>query len=337
MRNTPYRESLPKSVVFSASLLGSRELITELGGDPEAVWRAADVPAAAFEAPDIYIDAQCLVDYLELAANVCDCPEFGLLHGSRIPMGIFGQIWLLMRDAETVSAALRCFAKYYGLFTDMGTFHFENADGGQWLHYSLQPIGRFGCRHVINASLAVVCQFVRQNILATWNPPKVQLQQSAVENDAFTAFFGRRPIFNSLSDALFIEEAVLNRPLGKGELRGVQKQAVFMHAQMDGPIVITEVKSILKALLPYRECSIVTVAESMRFSERTLQRRLEALGTSFREIVDSVRAELAWHHVTLSSLPISRIGAMLGYETQSAFGRAFRRWHGMSPRDARKS
>ena len=87
MRNTPNRESLPKSVVFSASLLGSRELITELGGDPEAVWRAADVPAAAFEAPDIYIDAQCLVDYLELAADVCDCPEFGLLHGSRVPMG----------------------------------------------------------------------------------------------------------------------------------------------------------------------------------------------------------------------------------------------------------
>ena len=330
-------ESLSKSVIFSASLLGSRELITELGGDPEAAWRAAGVPAAAFDAPDIYIDAQCLVDYLELAADVCDCPEFGLLHGSRLPMGIFGQIWLLMRDAETVSAALRCFVKYYGLFTDMGSFQFESAEGGQWLHYSLQPIGRFGRRHVINASLAVVCQFVRENILATWNPPKVQLQQSAVENDAFTEFFGRRPKFDSFSDALFIEEAVLNRPLGKGELRGVQKQAVFMHSQLDGPIVITEVKSILKALLPYKECSIGTVAESMRFSERTLQRRLEELGTSFREIVDSVRAELAWHHVTLSSLPISRIGAMLGYETHSAFGRAFRRWHGMSPRDARKN
>ena len=331
------RDPLSKSVIFSASLLGSRELIAELGGDPEAAWRAAGIPVAAFESPDIYIDAQCLVDYLELAAEICDCPEFGLLHGRRLPMGIFGQIWLLMRDAETVSAALRCFVKYYGLFTDMGAFHFERADGGQWLHYSLQAIGSYGRRQVINASLAVVCQFVRENILANWNPPQVQLQQSAVENNAFTAFFGRPPSFNSLSDALFIEDPVLNRALGKGELRGAQKQAVFMHSQMDGPIVLTEVKSILRALLPYKECSIATVAESMRFSERTLQRRLEELGTSFREVVDSVRADLAWHHVTLSNLPIARIGTMLGYETHSAFGRAFRRWHGISPRDARKN
>ena len=88
----------------------SRELIAELGGEPEPLIRAAGVPTNAFENPDIYIDAECLVDYLELAAEICDCPEFGLLHGSRLPMGIFGQIWLLMRDAESVSAALHCFA-----------------------------------------------------------------------------------------------------------------------------------------------------------------------------------------------------------------------------------
>ena len=133
-----------QSVVFSASLIGSRELITELGGDPEPIMRAAGVPAHAFEAPDVYIDAACLIDYLELAAEACDCPEFGLLHGSRLPMGIFGQIWLMMRDAESVFAALECFVKYYGLFTDMGTFRFEREADGQWLHYSLQPLGHYG-------------------------------------------------------------------------------------------------------------------------------------------------------------------------------------------------
>jgi len=332
-----HARSLTKNVVFSASLIGSQELITELGGDPETIRRAAGVPISAFEKPDVYIDAESLIDYLELAAQACDCPEFGLLHGSRLPMGIFGQIWLLMRDAETVSAALSCFVKYYGLFTDMGTFRFEPAVDGQWLHYSLQPLGRYGQRQVINASLAVVCLFIRENIQAQWQPRRIELRQAEVDSNSFTEILGRTPEFDRANDALLIDDAILNRKLGKGELRSISKQLVLMHSQLDGPLVLTEVKSILKALLPYKECSISTVAEAMRLSERTLQRKLEHLGTNFRGVVDSVRGELSWHHVTSSKLQISQVADMLGYQTQSAFARAFLRWHGMSPREARRN
>jgi len=326
---------LSNGVVFSASLIGSRELIVELGGDPDAISRAAGVPAYAFETPDVYIDAECLIDYLELAAQGCNCPEFGLLHGTRLPMGIFGQIWLLMRDAESVYAALQCFVKYYRLFTDMGTFRFEPAEGGQWLHYSVQPLGRYGESQVVNASLAVVCMFIRDNILARWQPPRVALRQHAVDNGAFEEFFGRSPEFGSTKDALFVENSILERTLGNGELGSLSRNSVPMYSQLEGPIILTEVKSILTILLPYRECSISTVAEAMRLSERTLQRRLEALGTNFREVVDTVRTELSWHHVTSSKLRIFQIADMLGYQTQSAFARAFHRWHGLSPRAAR--
>ena len=334
MRHT---RPLSTGVVFSASLIGSRELIAELGGDPDAISHAAGVPASAFETPDVYIDAECLIDYLELAAQACDCPDFGLRHGARLPMGIFGQIWLLMRDAESVFAALRCFVKYYGLFTDMGAFRFEPAEGGQWLHYAIQPLGRYGESQVVNASLAVVYLFIRDNLLTRWQPPRVTLRQHAVDNGSFEAFFGRCPEFNSARDALFIENSVLDRTLGKGDLAGLSKQSVQMYSQLEGPIILTEVKSILTVLLPYRECSISTVAETMRLSERTLQRRLETLGTNFREVVDAVRAELSWRHVTSSNLRFFQIADMLGYQTQSAFGRAFQRWHGLSPRAARRA
>lgn len=326
-----------KSVVFTGSLTGSRELIAGLGGDPEAIARAAGVPAYAFETPDVYIDAECLIDYLELAAQSCDCPELGLLHGSRLPMGIFGQTWLLMRDAESVYEALECFVKYYGLFTDMGTFRFEPGDGGQWLHYTLQPLGHYGRRQVINASLARVCLFVRENIHTQWQPARVRLGQPPVDSGVFQEFFGCHPEFDSVHDALFLDEAILNKKLGRGELRSVSKQSVLMHQQLSGPLVLAEVESILTVLLPYRECSMRTVAESMRLSERTLQRRLEELGTSFREVLDSVRADFSMHHLTSSKLPIFRIADMLGYQSQSAFARAFHRWHGKSPRAARRA
>ena len=325
------------TIVFSASLMGSRELIGELGGDPDTVMRAARVPVSAFETADIFIDAERLVDYLELAAEHCNCPEFGLIHGSRLPMGIFGHIWLLMRDAKTVHAALQYFVKYYGLFTDMGAFRFEAADGGQWLHYSLHTRGRFGNRQVINASLAVVCLFIRGNIQRHWQPPRVKLRQDGNNTDAVARFFEHCPDFNNSTDALFIDNSVLRAEIGSGELGRLSKKSALIRSKMDGSIVLTEVKSILRLLLPYEECSIATIAETMRLSERTLQRKLENLGTCFREVIDSVRADLAWHHITSSQLPISQVADLLGYKTQSAFGRAFRRWHNQSPREARRT
>ena len=325
------------SIIFSASLIGSQELIADLGGDPEALARAAGIPPHAFDTPDVYINAECLIDYLELAAQACRCPEFGLLHGSRLPMGIFGQIWLLMRDAQTVRAALECFVKYYNLFTDMGTFRFEPATNGEWLHYAVQPIGQYGQTQVINASLAVVSLFIRENIQNQWTPSKVKLRQAEIENDVFDNFFGRRPNYNSTADALFLDNTTLDKPLGKGALGGIASQTVVKHSQLDGPLVLTEVKSLLTVLLPNRQCSVRTVADALRLSERTLQRRLESLGTNFREVQDNARAELAWHHVTSSNLRIFQIANMLGYQTQSAFARAFLRWHGISPRAAREA
>lgn len=244
MRHT---EPLFGSIVFSASLIGSRELISSLGGDPEAIARAARVPDYAFDAPDLYIDAERLVDFLEISAQACNCPQFGLLHGSRLPMGIFGQVWLLMRDAASVRAALECFVRYYGYVTDMGAFQFERDHGGIWLHYNLRPLGQYGNRQVINASLAVVCMFVRENIQSTWNPRGVRLAQPGVNNNAFSEFFGRKPEFNAVSNAIFIEDRILDRALGAGDFRSLSRQLALMYSKAEGPLVLSEVKSVAAA------------------------------------------------------------------------------------------
>jgi AraC-like DNA-binding protein len=66
-----------------------------------------------------------------------------------------------------------------------------------------------------------------------------------------------------------------------------------------------------------------------------VQRRLAAAGTSYRELVDEVRADLAWRQVRHSELSVARVAELLGYRSAAAFSRAFRRWHGQSPRAAR--
>ncbi|HEY4345558.1 MAG TPA: helix-turn-helix domain-containing protein, partial [Parvibaculum sp.] len=77
------------------------------------------------------------------------------------------------------------------------------------------------------------------------------------------------------------------------------------------------------------------VASRLHMSGRTLRRRLSCEGTSFREILDHVRNELAKNYLRDTKLSIAEVGGMLGFEDAANFRRAFRRWNGCSPQDYR--
>jgi AraC-like DNA-binding protein len=55
----------------------------------------------------------------------------------------------------------------------------------------------------------------------------------------------------------------------------------------------------------------------------------------YRQLVDDVRRRLAEDLLARRDLGVEQIGQRLGYGSPSAFSNAFRRWHGVSPRDYR--
>lgn len=83
--------------------------------------------------------------------------------------------------------------------------------------------------------------------------------------------------------------------------------------------------------------AIDEVARTLGMSRRTLQRRLNDRGTTFHGLADKVRERLALQHVRANSLTLTEIAFLLGYSESSAFGRAFRRWTGQSPREFRRN
>lgn len=94
------------------------------------------------------------------------------------------------------------------------------------------------------------------------------------------------------------------------------------------------VRDALKAALPENR-SLPDLARAMFVSPRTLHRRLEAEGTSFRAIRDGLRQELAIEWLTKSERPLQQIAADLGFADGAAFYRAFSAWTGSSPRGYR--
>ena len=65
------------------------------------------------------------------------------------------------------------------------------------------------------------------------------------------------------------------------------------------------------------------------------QRKLGEAGTTYKEILDDTRRELALAYLSTPRHSVSDVTYLLGFSAGSCFTRAFRRWTGCSPSDWR--
>ena len=92
-----------------------------------------------------------------------------------------------------------------------------------------------------------------------------------------------------------------------------------------------DIEHLVARLLPSGSVTTKSVAKELGLSERTMARRLADAGTSFRQIIEEVRRELAKRYMVEPDVRPSQIARLLGYSEPSAFTHAFRRWTGRSP------
>ncbi|MEP5090288.1 MAG: AraC family transcriptional regulator, partial [Paracoccaceae bacterium] len=92
-----------------------------------------------------------------------------------------------------------------------------------------------------------------------------------------------------------------------------------------------KIEGVVLSGLPGRIVSAEEVASSLGLSRRSLARRLNEEGLSFREIVDHIRCDLAQTYLK-GGFTIGEIAFYLDYAGQAAFATAFKRWTGTTPR-----
>jgi AraC-like DNA-binding protein len=93
------------------------------------------------------------------------------------------------------------------------------------------------------------------------------------------------------------------------------------------------VRACILSMLPLGNLTADTVAAQFSMSSRTLRRRLREEATSYQEILDDVRAELARHYLAKEKRGIDEVAFLLGFSDPSAFTKAFRRWTKQTPAD----
>ena len=77
------------------------------------------------------------------------------------------------------------------------------------------------------------------------------------------------------------------------------------------------------------------VAQVLGIKPRRLRERLEAEGSSVKELLEDLRCELARQLLENSRMPIAEIAATLHYSKPGAFSRAFKGWTGKTPQQWR--
>jgi AraC-like DNA-binding protein len=92
-----------------------------------------------------------------------------------------------------------------------------------------------------------------------------------------------------------------------------------------------EVRRVLEELRNRGRPALADVAHRLGMTNRTLQRRLRAEGTTFRALLDEAALQVAEHALSGVST-LSETSAELGYSEPAAFHRAFKRWTGTTPR-----
>lgn len=150
--------------------------------------------------------------------------------------------------------------------------------------------------------------------------------------------FGPHLTFAASEDALLFDPAVLDLPSARADdtLRRtfeahVRRQLATREAPSDAERWLAVLRARLTEAVVRGDPSVEQVAGLMHASPRTLQRRLQAEGSSFRAQLDAVRHELATVRLREPGSSVTDVAFLLGFSDVTAFTRAFRRWTGVTP------
>lgn len=95
--------------------------------------------------------------------------------------------------------------------------------------------------------------------------------------------------------------------------------------------LVDQVQDWIIKQLPTGRLDAEAAARAFGMSARTLARRLAVNKTSFSQLVEDMRGQLARHYVADPSLSLTSIAFLLGYADPSSFSKAFKNRFGVPP------
>ena len=189
--------------------------------------------------------------------------------------------------------------------------------------------------------LSLILDACRLSLGETFRPRRVCLQRAQPTcADRYTSFFGTKVEFDAPAYSMAFDKSQLDLllPTGNAEIARANDQVLMSYlTQLNRSDIVMRVKTTLIDRMPSGQVSKEDVAEALNLSLRTLQRKLHEEDTSFKQLLDETRRELADQYIRNPMVSIGEITYLLGFSEPSNFSRAFKRWNGTAPAEYRRT
>jgi AraC-like DNA-binding protein len=275
----------------------------------------------------------------ELAAARSGNPAIGLAGSNVAKPASFDVVAYTMMSSPHLLGILERLSRYVAIVSDAASVTVAEDDEGCRMIIELFGGGRPVPRQRFEFDLMTVLSFCRWVTNRDLRPLALELRFPPPADvrpyqDAFKC-----PLrFNSKANALLFARADAMAPLPTAHplLAEMHERVASEHLQrLDHAHISGRVRAAIIRRLPDGEPRRSDIASALKISERSLQRRLEAEGTSFVRLLDVTRRELAQQYLGQTDVSLADAAFLLGFADQRSFFRASKRWFGTSPRHHR--
>ena len=334
------RGAVGDAMLRIGATIGLPAVLRGLGARPEQLLAEVGLELSLFDNPDNLLSYSARGRLLEHCVASTGCEHLGLLVGERASLQSLGLVGSLVKYSPDVRTALRSLVRFFHLHT-RGAQATLTVDGQlAYFAYQIDQPGTKGADQVGDGALAVMLNIMQSLCGPGWKPSQVTFAHRRPENvEPFRQLFRAPLLFDAEQYALvFLAEWLTYRmPVDDPELRRQlmdQINIIEAHHRDSFP---EQVRSVLRTALLTGCADADHIASLFSIHRRTLNRRLNADGISFRDLVEQERYEVARQTLIDTGLQVAEVAALLGYADASAFTRAFRRWSGIAPAEWRRA
>lgn len=325
----------------SAWVLAIVRALQDSGVDHEALLRGIGMDPARIGDLDHRFSQEQVTSLWIAAVTATGDAHFGLKVARHVRPSTFHVVGYAMSCSATLKRAAERFAHSARLISDSAVVDFIEGGAGYRLSVDLNTGGRQPIYQTIDTILAgffLLCGWIQGEAIA---PLEVTFRHRAPADAApYRDIFGCNVLFGQPTNSILFRAADLDRPVPSAN-----EELAMMLDEMTSKYIAMrfasrfarKVRDVLAARLPYGEPSKADTARLLSMTERTLLRRLHDENTTFQEVLDRLREELAFDYLRRDDLTIERIAALLAFSSSSAFSRAFIRWTKQRPSDWRDS
>jgi len=311
------------------------EVMAELGLEAESVFSRLRLSLKEFADPDTRLPIATLAALAHEAATVAGCPHFGLLVGDRARLGSFGSIGSLMRHSPRVVDALRAFVLKFHIHDWGGAPVLARSQGSTVvLGYSVIRLSPTDIRYRYDAATGILFRTLQDLCGPEFRPSAIAFAYPRPPDiDYYRSYFGCKLVFNATLTGILFDDSWLAKPMAEARpevLRDFVKRVASEEAQQEAAFA-RRVELAIQQMLLGGTATEPAVAAMLNVSERSLRRRLDDAGESFRLLLGRRRWELAQQLLRNTGLPVADVASALQYKDANAFSRAFRTWADLPP------